>query len=72
MGRQNLKQKRGQCSNCANTKRVISVRYAGKRIDLCEDCRLVLSRIIREREAEAKKDELTIAAPTPAEEAAIV
>ena len=72
MARQNLKQKRGQCCNCPGTKRIVAVLYRGKRLELCEPCRLALSRIIKEREAEAKKDELTIAAPTPAEEAAIV
>ncbi len=72
MARQNLKQKRGQCCNCPKTKRIVDVLYRGKRLELCEPCRLALSRIIKEREAEAAKPKVTIAAPTPAEEAAIV
>jgi len=46
------KQKRGHCDACPATKRVIGVRVAGRRLDLCEDCRLALSRIERERAAE--------------------
>lgn len=68
MGRQSLKQKRSQCANCPNVKRVVSVLYAGKRMDLCEPCRLVLSRILRERQDEVDRAKIKVAAPTPIEE----
>jgi hypothetical protein len=45
------KQKRGQCDVCPATKRVLGVRVHGERLNLCEACRLVLSRIERERAA---------------------
>lgn len=59
------KQKRGQCDVCPATKRVIQVRVHGERLNLCEKCRLELSRI--ERQAQAKKRAAAGAIVTAAE-----
>lgn len=57
-------QKRGQCSNCPSIKRVITVLVHGCHLDLCESCRLALSKIVREREA----GRCLIRASTPSEQ----
>lgn len=44
-------QKRGQCDACPATKRVFLVKIQDGRMNLCENCRLAYSKIVREREA---------------------
>jgi hypothetical protein len=44
-------QRRRPCDICPSVKRVVSVVHNGKRLDLCEPCRLELSKLIRAKQA---------------------
>jgi hypothetical protein len=45
------REKRGQCDVCPATKRVMSIRVHGQRVNMCEACRLAYSKIVREQAA---------------------
>ena len=57
------KEKRGRCSNCPATKRILMVKIARTELALCEACRLVLSRILKERQNAANQAAARAAAP---------
>lgn len=51
-------QKRGQCDTCPAVKRVIPERIKGAHLNLCESCRLTISRLEREAAAKPENDVL--------------